>query len=277
MLDTNKIYLGDAYELIKQLPDKSIDLIVTDPPYEFVSGGGGGCFGSKKKSYHGEYYKVAKNAQEPKYIVSDDKNKESIWNHKARSRSNIAHIYTGIDLEILNEFDRVLKKINIYIWCSKAQIPALLNHYVVEKNCIFDILTWHKVNPIPTVNNTYASDTEYCLVFREHGVGLYGTFESKRKWYVSGLNNADKELYLHPTIKPLNIIKNLIINSSKENEIVLDPFIGSGTTAVACKELGRQYIGFEIDKDYWQIAIDRLKGITQKDKKKGQLNLFQEE
>ena len=76
----------------------------------------------------------------------------------------------------------------------------------------------------------------------------------------------DKSLYYHPTIKDLNIIRNLVINSSLENEIVLDCFMGSGTTAVACKELGRHYIGFELNPKYWQIAVDRVNGLSQKDK-----------
>lgn len=68
----------------------------------------------------------------------------------------------------------------------------------------------------------------------------------------------DKKHFLHPTIKPLKIIKNIVGNSSKEGDIVLDPFIGSGTTAVACKELGRHYIGFEINPKWVKIAKDRL-------------------
>ena len=70
------------------------------------------------------------------------------------------------------------------------------------------------------------------------------------------------KIYKHPTIKPLNIIENLIINSSNENDIVLDCFCGSGTTGVACKELNRKFIGIEIDREYHKIAVDRLNGIT---------------
>lgn len=117
------------------------------------------------------------------------------------------------------------------------------------------------------MNNTYANDTEYCIMAREKGTKLYGTFETKRKYYVSSINNEDKKYFSHPTIKPLEIIKNLIINSSLENDIVLDCFMGSGTTAVAAKELNRHFIGFEIDPDYYKIAVDRVKGITQIDRK----------
>lgn len=67
-------------------------------------------------------------------------------------------------------------------------------------------------------------------------------------------------MYKHPTIKPLDIIKNLIINSSQEGDTVLDCFMGSGTTGVACKELNRNFIGMEINEEYYQIAKDRILG-----------------
>jgi len=111
------------------------------------------------------------------------------------------------------------------------------------------------------MNNTYANDTEYCIFARENGVRLYGNYETKRKYYISNINTQDKEKYIHPTIKPIQIIKNLIINSSKENDIVLDCFSGSGTTCVACKELNRRFIGIEIDPEYHKISMDRLNGI----------------
>lgn len=85
--------------------------------------------------------------------------------------------------------------------------------------------------------------------------------------FESTKNLKDKKLYEHPTIKPLEYIKRMILNSSNENDIVLDPFAGSGTTAIACKELNRNFIGFEINKEYYDIAIDRINGISQKSKK----------
>ena len=90
---------------------------------------------------------------------------------------------------------------------------------------------------------------------------MFGSYEPKRKWYVSELNVADKKKYDHPTIKPLNIIQNLIINSSEGGGTVLDPFMGSGTTAVACKLTGRHYIGFEIDPKYCEIANKRVNSV----------------
>lgn len=244
----NTITLGDSYKLIKEIPDKSIDLIIIDPPYEYTTGGSGGCFGMKNRNYHNEYLKVA---EDKTYRVNDD---------KIKNRKEIQHLSYGINYEILDELDRTMKKINIYIWCSKKQVRKILQHYG-EKNCNTDILTWHKDNVLPTANNTYLNDTEYCIFAREAGVKVYGEIATKKKFYITHTNVIDKKKYKHPTIKPLKIIKNLIINSSNEGDIILDCFSGSGTTCVAAKELNRKFIGIEIDPGYYKISIDRLNGI----------------
>ena len=72
------------------------------------------------------------------------------------------------------------------------------------------------------------------------------------------VNQKGKKKYGHPTVKPLEMVKNLIVNSSQENDIILDPFLGSGTIGVACKELGYEFIGCEIDSDYFDIAKERI-------------------
>ena len=106
-MDINKIYLGDAYKLIQQLPNKSVDLIYTDIPYAFTGNGlngGGGCFGTKKRDYHGEYTKVAENTE-----------KSGLAKRKSRSSSDMQEISYGIDFNILNEFCRVMRYIYIYM------------------------------------------------------------------------------------------------------------------------------------------------------------------
>ena len=142
--------------------------------------------------------------------------------------------------------------------------------YFVKKGCYFEILCWCKTNPTPLTNNVWLPNIEYCLMFREKKCPLYGTYETKSKYYLSSINKDDKNEYTHPCCKPLTFIKNHIINSTKAGDVVLDPFLGSGTTAIACKELGRKYIGFEIDEKYYNIAKDRLNGINVK----GQTDLF---
>lgn len=219
----NNITLGDSYKLIKEIPDNSIDLVIIDPPYLFDNFGGG-CFGKERK----------------------------------RSRKELESIRKGFDYAILNELKRVMKKTNIYIFCSKAQLKDYFNIFAEEN---VDLLVWHKTNPIPAIANNYLSDLEYCFFAREKGVNIHCSYETSSKMYESPMNKKDKEKYWHPTIKPIKLIKNLILNSSNENDIVLDCFSGSGTTCVAAKELNRQFIGIEIDKEYHRISIDRLNGI----------------
>lgn len=225
----NTITLGDSYELIKNIPDNSIDLIVTDPPYEYTTGGGAGCFGIKNRSYHKEYYKVAENTNKE----YKNEGQKRVGEDKKKSREEIKHISSGFNYELLEELDRTMKRINIYLWCSKHQVQPLLKHYL-DKNCNIEILTWHKNNPLPTMNNKYANNTEYCIFARESGVPLNGDYYTKRKYYVTNINKTDKDKYKHPTIKPINIIKNLIINSSNKGDIVLDCFSRKWNNMCSC-------------------------------------------
>lgn len=216
------LYNGDCLEVMKNLPTSSVDLVVTDPPYDVHAGKGGGAFGNLK------------------------------------AFSEIQFISNGFSNEVLDELCRVMKKINCYFFCSKKQIIPLLDYFVKDKKCNYNLLTWHKTNPVPACNNKYLSDTEYCLFFRESGVKILGSFETKKTYYVTPLNIKDKQKYNHPTVKPLDIIQNLIVNSSNEGDVVLDPFVGSGTTGVACKNLHRNFIGIELDKHYFDVASERL-------------------
>lgn len=241
--ETNNIYNEDCYKAIKDIPDKSIDLVITDPPYELENERGGGFFKLNNKN-------------------------------RRKYQDEIKTMMNGVSEELLDDLCKKMRKVNMYIFCSRKQMLSLLN-YAENNNYSWNLLTWHKTNPIPTCNNKYLSDTEYIVFMREKNVNVYGNYHSKSTYFISGINKKDKDMYKHPTIKPTNIIKNLIINSSQEGDVVLDTFIGSGTTAVACKETGRQYLGFEIDQDYFKIAQDRINGIT----KAGQtsLDLFSQE
>ena len=130
-MEINKIYNEDCLETLRRLPDNSIDLIIADPPYEIVSGGGGGSFGVEKRSYH----------------------------------TGVKKLSDGFDIEVLNECKRVCKIFNCYFFCSKDQILKILT-WGFENNMNTDILCYHKTNPIPTVNNKYLSDTEYIVFMR---------------------------------------------------------------------------------------------------------------
>ena len=129
---------GDCLEVMKDIPDKTIDLIVTDPPYNVSATNAGGTIN-----------KVKKLNKSLKDLVE-------------------TNITNGYDIETLGEeFMRVMKEPNIYLWCNKTQIPEYFKFYVEKYKCKFDILCWHKNNALPTYSNKYLSDTEYLLYFRK--------------------------------------------------------------------------------------------------------------
>ena len=221
MLNTNEVYNMDCMEGLKLLDDNSIDLVVIDPPY----------------------------------LLNLNKTKNTTSCN--RYANDLLKLKDGFDLKVLDILIQKMKKINIYIYCSKRQVKDILN-YFSDKNCNHEILTWHKQNPSPLTNNNYLPDTEYILFFREKGVKLYGNYHTKRKYYISGTNQVDKKKYKHPTIKPLQLIEYHIENSSREGDVVLDCFCGSGTTLVGAINKNRKFIGFEIDKEYYEIAKKRV-------------------
>lgn len=278
VIDMIDLRQADAYEEIKNIGDSSVDLVVIDPPYQFGSGGNGSSdIAQRKKNQKEDIYFLdtdltkemlsKEDEMSPQrkayfeYLAEHGKDGESerlrVIANSVDTGKNTYFISKGIENSILEELCRVMKKINIYIWCSKAQLRQLFDFFD-DRGCNLDLLTWHKTNPIPTCNGTYLSDTEYLVFAREGGVKLYGSYETKMKYYVTPINVDDKKLWQHPTIKPLKIIENLIINSSKENDVVLDCFMGSGTTGVACKELNRDFIGIELNPKYFEIARRRI-------------------
>ena len=246
-MKVNNIYHENSYELIKEMEDNSVDCIYTDVPYLYDTGGGGNSLLSKR-------------------IIKIDKELED------------AEIVSGFNYDILDDFVRVMKKVNIIIWFSKLQMQYILNYFMnLDKEIYFEPLIWCKVNPTPATNNTWLPDLEYAFHFREKGVKLNDGYNLKSKWYVSPINKKDKDLYDHPTIKPLELVKRHILHITQENDIVFDPFLGSGTTAVAYSEIGRKYIGIEKNEEYYNIAVDRLNGITQQDrreKEQGIITIF---
>lgn len=234
MIEIDRIYNQDCLQGLKQLPDNSVDLIVTDPPY-IIETEGAGIYAQK----HLEYTKE----------LNDMKD--------------------GFSESVLNELCRVMKRINIYLFCSQKQIIPLINYFVNQRRCNWNLLSWRKQNPLPACGNKYLTDTEYILFFREKGVKVFGTIDSKRTYYITPINSADKKKFGHPTVKPVHIVQNLILNSSRKGDIVLDPFLGSGTTAVAACNTKRHYIGYELNPTYFEIARGRI------DSAKGQISFMQ--
>ena len=225
MLELNKIYNRDCLEGMREIEDGSIDLVLTDPPYEI---GAKGCG-------------LAGDRQYLKDITINKLDK-------------------GFNITTLKDYLRVLRKANIITFCSKNQLGNYIN-WIENKILSWVLITWHKRNPTPLLNNNYLPDTEYIFhIWKDKK--LSGNYETKKRYYIT---NVIKNPYNHPTVKPLHIIRNLIINSTDKGDTVLDPFMGSGTTAVACEQIGRKWIGFEISKEYCDIAnkwLEKYRGQT---------------
>jgi DNA modification methylase len=208
---------------MKEIEDKSIDLLYTDPPYEQSIGGGGVL--AKQFDYRREALKA------------------------------ISHFEP---IEFLETVKSKLKIFNAYLWTSKQLLDVYIR-WAKDKKFNWDLLIFAKRNPVPAYNNSYLSDLEYLVFMRDkkapwnNGLG----YEKYKKLMLDNVNNGTG--LEHPTIKHQWMVEKCISISSKENDLILDPFLGSGTTTLACKNLKRNYIGIEIESKYVKIAKDRLR------------------
>lgn len=216
MLELNKIYCGDCLELMKQIPDKSIDLVLTDPPY-------------------GMNYQ------------------------SSRRTDKFAKIDNDVSLEWIKPFlvetYRAMKEdSHIYLFCNDYAISDFRREMEAVGFTPKRTLVWVKNNHTSgDLEGDYGNKTEFVLFAHKGRKELNG----KRETNV--LNYARVANLKHPTEKPVSLCSFLIEKSSNENDLILDPFLGSGTTAIACQELHRNFIGIEISPEYCKIAEDRLK------------------
>jgi len=205
---------GDAYEFMQVLIDRGIKvpLVVTDPPYIVAKGSGGGTQG----------HKIA--------LIQDELQEEGLSD--------------SFDIpRFANLLLKVQDRVNAYIFCSRLQLPELFTEFVIKRKCKFDLLKWIKTNPVPAYSNKYLSDTEYILYVRKGGYCKPDNYDDARTVFTSPLNAKDKKEFNHPTPKPVELLRRLIRNSSKEGDIILDPFMGSGSTAVAAVKEKRGFYG----------------------------------
>lgn len=266
--ETNNVYCADSYKAIKELPDKCIDCIYTDIPYLYNQGGSG-------SSELGE--RTAKKRLELMGVLESFSNTDMTYGEMLKQAkkdkktdNGFISIENGINYDILNDFVRVMKKINIFIWCSKLQLLDIMKFFIEQHNCYFELIVWCKTNPTPSTNNSWLPDLEYCLYFREKGVPLNDGYELKSKWSATPINKKDKDKFLHPTCKPIEIVKQHLLHATQPNDIILDCFMGSGTTCVASKDIGRDYLGFEIKPKWYEIAKNRLNKVDAN----GQIGFF---
>lgn len=188
----NNVILGDCYEVIRNIPDKSIDCIYVDVPYLYIQHGG--CKSEiGKRSAKRELELLGLEQKD----YDDTKGYENLRIARNRVRCNeelkSQDLTSGFDYqEFIKEAFRIMKKCNMFIWCSRMQILDLMNE--IHKYCdsTIDILVWCKTNPIPAANNLWLSDVEYCLYVRDKNVKLNDGYELKSKWYISPINQGDK-------------------------------------------------------------------------------------
>lgn len=219
---TNRIYNMDCLEGLRRMPDNSVDLILTDPPY---------CFDTKKGKGTG--------------IVKDSK-----------YLKEIEYMTNGFDLRILDESVRVMKKINAFFFCSREQIPMYIE-YFSALGANIQLLTWSKTDVPPLCNGKYLSDTEYIIYAYESNTDEQYTLITDH-FITKKVRSSKNDPLYHPTKKPIDILSSLIQSASKENDIVLDMFSGSASTAVACIETGRKFIGFELMEKYYKVGNKRI-------------------
>ena len=217
-----KLILGDCLEEMKKLPDKSVDLVVTDPPYKVIGGGANHPTINMKGSVVG-------------------KNDGKIFKHN--------------DIEIsewLPEVKRVMKDdTQGYIFTNQLNLLPYLKEIEKQGLEVHRVLIWDK--GIATWTRWYMKSYEPIIFFRKGKAKAIN--EQGTKDIISVANPREK---IHPTEKPTNLISVLIRNSSNGDDVVFDPFMGSGTTGCACKELGRDFIGIELNEEYYDIAQNRI-------------------
>lgn len=233
-VNLNEIYNMDCMEGMKQIPRGSIDLVVIDPPYRFENKGGG--------------FFADNNSTQRQYLDS-------------LGKINCTEFEPLPFLEALHP---KMKKFYGYFFCNRFLIEEYIK-FARDYKYNFDVMVMAKLNPIPAYSNHHLSDLEYIVMIREPATyfSKHQNLDDFRKFYLTNCQTGR-----HPAEKPVELLERFIRVSSVEGNVVLDPFAGSGSTALACLKNNRNYIGFEIEKKYFNLAVGRL------DDYKNQLNLW---
>lgn len=230
-----KLINGDCVSVLGGVPDKSVDLIITDPPYLHVKGG------MKSKKYN-----------------------TGTWKSESKMNTKLSDFGEDKIFEFLDLAKTKLKKLNIYVFCSKLQLVYYFKWISQNKNCKYDLLVWDKVKYSMKSTKFFTSDIEYIIRIYESGVSLNkimledGSKSDIRYYLKRKAFEQPRDKTKHETIKPLEMIEQFVLLSSNKNDIVLDCFMGSGTTGIASIKNDRRFIGIEIDKTYFDIAKNRL-------------------
>lgn len=237
IIDRVAIYNEDCISAMKTLPDNSIDLILTDPPYNL------GLFmhqrGTNLKKMRENHFA---------YAGWDDLDFE-IWKEQMN--------------KFLSECHRVLKKRGaLIIFMSIIKVETIIKLAQHHKFYYKTVGTWHKKNPMPrNMNLHFINSTESWIYFINEGTT--GTFNNEGKPVhdfieTATISNSERKNGKHPTQKPIGLMSHFIKLLSNPYETILDPFMGSGSTGVASILENRNFIGIELNPEYYTIAKTRL-------------------
>lgn len=248
----NKIINADCMDILKQLPDKCIDLVLTDPPYN-ISKLNDNRDRSKLNS------PVMRRTKSLNYDFGD-------WDNMERQE------FLDFTKKWLLECIRVLKSGGTIIsFFNKEDISYL--GWLGQTNDVRTrtIYTWHKTNPVPSFRKVnYLSACEFAWIGSKGNDSWTFNFGLQKEMH-NFFETPNASIYKqteHPTEKPIKLFERFITTHSNENDLILDCFSGSGTTAVACHNLKRRFICIEKDKEYWKASVERLRNAQ------AQLKLF---
>ena len=232
-----EIFNDDCLKALEKIPENYIDLILTDPPYNL------GLFMKNRQTN-------LKALRENHFSGKDWDNLEYLdWEEKMD--------------KLFFHFSRILKAgKSIIMFMSIIKVETIIN--IAEKNGFYYKTTgiWHKKNPMPRNKNLhFINSTETWIYFTYKS--KTSTFNNDGKtihdFFETGLTpTSEKKHGSHPTQKPQSLLSHLIKLLSNENEIVLDPFMGSGSTGVSALKLKRKFVGIELDKSYYKISQKNL-------------------
>ena len=237
-----KIYQGDCLEILAAIPENCVDLIFADPPY-FLSNDGITCHAGR--------------------MVSVNKGE---WD---RSRGPDAN--HDFNRAWLAACQRVLKP-NGTIWVSgTAHIIHSVGFAMQQLGFkLLNDISWVKPNPPPNLSCRYFTHATETIIWAAKNKKSRHTFnyklmkelaggkQMKSVWQVPAPEREEKHFGKHPTQKPLKLLERILLASSNEGDTVLDPFMGSGTTALSSYRLAREFIGVEIEPKYVRLAVQRL-------------------
>jgi site-specific DNA-methyltransferase (adenine-specific) len=220
----HRLLCGDSTDsdaVARLMDGNKADMVFTDPPYRYKKMGDGGAFHEGHK----------KLKEDIKDIVNFD------------------------PTEFLNTLPLVFAKgINAYVFCNTDLVPDYCL-WAKENKYNFNILTWHKKSFIPASNNHHFPDTEYLIYISKGAIFNSGLNVNYGKYFILDNEKSND----HPTIKPLEIIAVQLQIGSNINSVVMDFFLGSGSTMVASHQLKRKCYGMELDPKYCQVIVDRMK------------------